>query len=831
MKNHSFEFEGLPDEEVKNSRAKYGYNTISGDHSNELLDLIKDVITEPMVILLLVACIIYFSIGEVTEGIMMIIAISFVTGISVFQEIRSKNALKSLKSYIDPRAKVIRNNELQSILAEYLVVDDIILVEEGNLIPADAEILQSNDFYVNESILTGESFPVEKNPTNSQVYFGTLVTSGYAVARISKIGNSTELGKIGKSIDNISTEKTPLQQQINRFVKLMAGIGLVFFILVWLINYLNSKDILHGLLHGLTLAMSILPEEIPVAFATFMALGARQLIRQGVLTRQPVTVESLGSASVICVDKTGTITENKMKVEKIFDFHDDKMLTIEEVGSPTSQKVLAYSMWASETSPFDPMELAIHDAYKNQVKNDLRSEFSMIHEYPLDGTPPMMTHIYSNQQGEKIIAAKGGWESIAECSHLSATEKNKIKEITSGFASSGLRVLGVSAATFSGENFPDNQRDFNWEFLGLIALEDPPKENIKEVVKAFYDAGIEMKLVTGDYPETALSIAGKIGLKDANKYVSGQQVMEFDSDALQSNLDKYTVFARMFPDAKLKLIEALKEKGEIVAMTGDGVNDAPALKASHIGVAMGKKGTETAKRAASLILANDNLTNMVYAVSVGRRIYTNLKKAIQYIISIHIPIMLTVSLPLLFDWKFTNIFNPIHVIFFELIMGPTCSIAFENEPMEKNQMLLRPRKMTRTFFSFKELFLSIIQGLAITAGALFLYFDGIKNNLSEETIRTIVFTTIIFSNIFLTLVNRSFYYSVVATLKYKNNLIPIIILITLGILVFSLTIPQLRSLFEFSYMTSMQIVTCLGASFLSVIWLEFYKWNQRRKHQ
>lgn len=827
MKNHTFDFKGLDEEEVKKSRALHGNNTLAGKQSNYLFELVKDVVTEPMVLLLLVTCIVYFSTGETTEGIMMIIAISFVTGISVFQEIRSKNAIKSLKKYVDPKAKVIRNDELISVFTERLVVDDIIVVEEGNLIPADALVLQSNDFFVNEAILTGESFPVEKNNIHNQIYFGTLVTSGYALAKINQVGNDTALGKIGKSLENIAPEKTPLQRQIDQFVKTMAAIGVVFFLIVWLINFLESKNFVHGLLHGLTLAMSILPEEIPVAFATFMALGARQLIKNGVLTKQPVTVESLGSASVICVDKTGTITENKMKVEKIYDFHVNKLCDLKEL-SANGLEVLEYAMWASETNPFDPMEKAIHHAYGSLSGQDQRPDFNMIHEYPLDGKPPMMTHIYENQnKTRRIIASKGGWETMANCAKLSGSEKEKIRKMTTQLASEGYRVLGVAQSDFDGTVFPISQTGFPWKFLGLIALDDPPKENISNVVRSFYDAGIDLKLLTGDYPETAVSIAKKVGFQNTESYYTGDQVSKMDEKQLQEILRDHSLFARMFPDAKLKIIEALKAKGEVVAMTGDGVNDAPALKASHIGIAMGKKGTETAKRAASLILANDDLSNMVDAVAVGRRIYSNLKKAIQYIISIHIPIMLTVALPLLLGWKFTNIFSPIHVIFFELIMGPTCSIVFENEPIEPNQMTIKPRKMSSTFFSAGELYISIIQGLAITLGALALYFEGIRSNLPEEAVRTIVFTTILLSNILLTLVNRSFYYSVFTTLKYKNKLIPLIIIVSLTILLATLYVPVISNVFEFGRISIGNLSKCLSVSLASVLWIEIYKWKKR----
>ena len=413
--------------------------------------------------------------------------------------------------------------------------------------------------------------------------------------------------------------------------------------------------------------------------------------------------------------------------------------------------------------------------------------YKMIHEYPLGGKPPMMTHLFENDLGKRIIAAKGAPEALMNVSNLTAIEKQQIEDAIKTLATDGYRVLGVGEANFSGNNFPATQQEFQFTFKGIVAFYDPPKKNIQSVLEDFYAAGIAVKIVTGDNAATTAAIAKQIGFRGYEKSITGDELMKLSDTELQERVVDTNVFTRMFPDAKLKIINALKAKNEIVAMTGDGVNDGPALKAAHIGIAMGKKGTEIAKQAASLILLEDDLSKMVDAVAMGRKIYTNLKKAIQYIISIHIPIILTVFIPLALGWIYPNIFSPVHIIFLELIMGPTCSIIYENEPMEKNTMVQKPRPFTTTFFNWKELTTSIIQGLMITAGTLIAYQYAVHQGFSESITRTMVFTVLIAANIFLTLVNRSFYYSVITTMKYRNNLVLIIVFITivvLGLLLF-----------------------------------------------
>ncbi|MEO5909906.1 MAG: cation-translocating P-type ATPase [Pelobium sp.] len=830
--NYSTYTTGLNDAEVIESRKKHGINQLNYKKENGFIDAVKSLAKEPMVILLLVASAIYFVSGKTGDGIFLAAAIVLVAGISLLQDARSRNALEKLKDFSQPKCKVIRNGVLVEINSEDLVVGDSLMVEEGTSITADGTIIHSNDFSVNESILTGESLAVYKDAmaTDHLIFHGTTVASGLAIATITAIGNQTRLGKIGESLESIAEEKTPLELQINNFVKKMVMVGAIVFLVVWGINYFRSQDILDSLIKALTLAMSILPEEIPVAFATFMAIGAWRLMKMGIVVKQMKTVETLGSASVICTDKTGTITQNKMSLAQLFVLKTNQIKNTEELDQP-DKDLIRTAMWASEPIPFDPMEIALHEAYAESDIDDERNDYRMIHEYPLGGKPPMMTHLFENKNGDRIIAAKGAPEALINICNLNEVEKSQINNAIAKLANDGYRVLGVATASFNGNDFPATQQEFQFIFKGLVAFYDPPKENIKTVLQAFYKAGIDVKIVTGDNALTTAAIAHQIDFKNADKCINGEDLMKLNDQELSKCVKETSIFTRMFPDAKLRIINALKAQNEIVAMTGDGVNDGPALKAAHIGIAMGKKGTEIAKQAASLILLEDDLSKMVEAVAMGRRIYTNLKKAIQYIISIHIPIVLTVFIPLALGWIYPNIFSPVHIIFLELIMGPTCSIIYENEPMEKNTMLQKPRPFTASFFNWKELTTSIVQGLAITVGTLFIYQYSVYQSFDEAHTRTMVFTVLIVSNIVLTLVNRSFYYSIFTTIRYKNNLILLIIAITLGITGLLLFVPPLTTFFEFERLNIPKLLTCVGVGFVAVIWFELVKLKTRLKSE
>lgn len=831
MPSNNFNISGLSKSEVLEARKKHGNNNQDFKKENAVWLAVKSIAKEPMVIILLVASSIYFISGDMGDGLFMVAAILLVATISLYQDSRSRNALAKLKNLTQHTCKVIRDGEVVEIKSEDLVIGDALMVEEGTFITADGTIIHSNDFSVNESILTGESMTVYKDAESedNSIFQGTTVASGLAIATITAIGKETKLGKIGKSLESITEEKTPLEQQINGFVKKMVIIGAVVFVIVWALNYYHIPNVLDSLQKSLTLAMSILPEEIPVAFTTFMALGAWRLMKMGIVVKQMKTVETLGSATVICTDKTGTITENKMSLARLFVLSDGAITTVDSNLSDHQKELISTAMWASEPIPFDPMEVSLHNKYSKLTSTDERPQYNMVHEYPLGGKPPMMTHIFENGQGTRIVAAKGAPEAIITVSKLSQNEIDQIRQAIADLAKEGFRVLAVANAHFEGNNFPKEQQQFQFQFKGLVAFYDPPKKNIQEVFEGFYKANIAVKIVTGDNAGTTTAIAKQVGFVGWEKSISGDELMQLSDSELQKRVSVTQVFTRMYPEAKLKIINALKANNEIVAMTGDGVNDGPALKAAHIGIAMGKKGTEIAKHAASLILTNDDLSQMLDAIAMGRRIYTNLKKAIRYIISIHIPIILTVFLPLALGWLYPNIFTPVHIIFLELIMGPTCSIIYENEPMEANTMSQKPRSYKSSFFSWSELSTSILQGLAITAGALLTYQYAVHAGFNEDLTRSMVFTVLIAANIVLTLVNRSFYFSVLSTFRYKNKLMPLIIGITVAITVILLYVPVLARFFKFEPLSIAQLAISIGMGSVSVLWYELVKVVKRSR--
>ncbi|MCD2422124.1 cation-translocating P-type ATPase [Niabella pedocola] len=820
---------GLNESEIVASRKRYGYNQMRGVHKSSGLELLIGILKEPMLILLFAISVIYVLTGDYGEAAFMFLAIIAVSAISFYQDNRSKKALEALEKLNEPMSVVIRDSKVVQVPTHEIAVGDLCITEEGKMINADGRIVHSNDFSVNEASLTGESLPVFKSAgtKDNEVFSGTIVVSGLAIFKVEKIGNETRIGNIGTSIAAIKEEISPLQLQIRKFVKMMAMIGIVIFLMVCAFSYYHTRNFIESLLSGLTLAMSVLPEEIPVAFTTFMALGAWKLMREGIIIKRSALVETLGSTTVICTDKTGTITENSMELKYLYDYPLDKTFNEGAFDDARLATLIGYAMWSSEPVPFDPMEKTLHRVYEHTQQPDLRKTYKLFHEYPLDGTPPMMTHLFENASKERIIAAKGAPEAIIAVSRLSAEATRKIRTVVEGFGREGYRVLGVARSDFKGNDFPEKQQEFNFEFIGLVVFYDPPKKGINEVFRHIYDAGIKVKVITGDHINTTRSIASQAGISGTAAAVEGKEITGYTEDELIRAAEEKVLFTRMFPEAKLSVVNALKKKGEVVAMLGDGVNDGPALKAAHIGVAMGSKGTEIAKAAAALVITNDDLGKLVTGIAAGRRIYSNIKKAIRYIISIHIPIILTVSLPLFLGWVFPQIFTPVHVIFLELVMGPTCSIVYENEPMERNMMQLPPRVMTDTFLNRKELAISIIQGLVITAGVLLIYQLSVRSGNDEAKTRAMVFSTLILANILLSLVNRSFFYSMFESFKNRNPLFLILHGATLVLLFGILYIRPLSGFFRVTGLSLSEWSAVLLVAMLAVLWFEFYKWVKR----
>lgn len=805
------EFHGLSNAEANHLRKEFGPNTLESHQKTTIWRSIANILKEPMFLLLAVACVLYFVLGERSEAIMMLVSILFVVGIELFQENKSERALDALRQYATPKVKALRNGHWVELDTADLVPGDVVAISEGAHIPADGILLQQNDLSADESILTGESLSVTKDEPNTSILFhGTMITAGKGVMRVTATGNRTEMGKLGKSIESIEKGETPLQIQITNLVRLMGVVGIVTFLLVFALNLWLEHDFWKAVLFSLTIAMSLIPEEIPVAFTTFMGLGAYRMVKFGILTKQPKTVESLGSATVICLDKTGTITENKMDIAEVYDISGQN-------------RTLEFALWASETDPFDAMEKALVKRANDEHNNNLRHGWQIIKEYALGGTPPMMTHVWENTQGDRIVAAKGALERILHVCKADGPTRAQTLARANAMAAKGYRVLGVASSTAPGDSFPAQQDEFPWKLEGLVAFYDPPKKNVEHVFNSFYKAGIRVMMITGDHAATALNIARSVGLKGTEKAVTGQEIMDMTDEALQEAVRHTHVYARMFPEAKLRVVKALQANGEVVAMSGDGVNDGPALKAAQIGIAMGKRGTEVAKNAASLVLLTDQLGGMVTAVKMGRRIYENLQKAIRYVISIHLPIILTVLVPLVLQWPYPHILLPLHVIFLELVMDPTAAIAFENEPGDPNMMRKPPRSVSANLFSGAELAISLVQGAVISAGILLMYQCAVHWGYEERGVRSFVFATLVFSNVFLTLANRSFERTIWHTLRYKNPMMPVIMAISILMLLTILYIPALAGLFRMMPISAPALGLCLLTGIVGTLWFEVYK--------
>jgi Ca2+-transporting ATPase len=824
---------GLTPEEVLIKRNQFGSNVIDGAKAETLWKIMLDILKEPMLVILIVIACLYFVIGDLGEAYFMLASIIAVSGISFYQDNRSRKSILAIQSLTAPASKLIRDGRVVIAPSEEIVPGDLVMVEEGNIIPADGHVIYSHDFSVNESTFTGEAQAVIRSETgdDNAVFGGTMVSSGMAVLQIDTTGSQSKLGALDKSLRALRDERSPLQRQIETFVRRMSIAGLLVFIIICVISYLRSNDLIESLLKGLTLAMSILPEEIPVAFTTFMALGSRRLINIGILVKKTRTVETLGGATVICTDKTGTITENQMILSSVYVWKNKSFEDASSSMSTAAAELIEAAMWASEPVPFDPMERSIHQLYQASAQGaDLRPLYTMVHEYALGGVPPMMTHVHQlASSGNHIIAAKGAPEAFLQISNLTSDEQHTILQAIDTLATRGLRVLGVGRVLVIPEAYPNAQQDFAFVFLGLIAFLDPPKPNIREVFDQFAQAGIQVKIITGDNAVTTKAIAQQAGLPHTNTVINGAELSTMADSTRLLVLKENMLFARMYPEVKLMAIEGLQQQGEVVAMIGDGVNDAPALKAADIGIAMGMKGTEVARQAADMILLNDDLASLVKGVEHGRRIYANLKKAVQYIIAIHIPILLTVSLPLLLGWLYPTIFTPVHVIFLELIMGPTCSIVFENEKAERNTMLLPPHPHSYSFLNWREMSRSVIQGLAITAGVLTAYQYGIYSESSEALTRSLVFTTLVLANIFLTLVNRSSYYSFIESARSSNWLMVGVLSISLAMLLVMVYIPGPAAFFQLVPLSGMQMMICTVLAVAAVFWIEIWKWIVRGK--
>jgi Ca2+-transporting ATPase len=834
---------GISEERATYFLKEQGYNELPSTKKRSIFTILFEVVREPMFLLLIASGTIYLFLGSLDEALMLLGFVFVIIGITFYQERKTERTLEALRDLSSPRALVIREGKKKRIPGREVVEDDILILEEGDRVPADAVVLSCSHLLINESLLTGESVPVRKIPCGGvmdmhppggdgkpSVYSGTLIVQGQGIAQVQSTGMNTEMGKIGKRLESLEEEDTSLQKETRKLVRNFALAGVFLCAVVIIVYGLTRLDWLNGFLAGITLAMAILPEEIPVVLTIFLALGAWRISKKKVLTRRSHAIQALGSASVLCVDKTGTLTLNQMSVNQIFangkfyDFSSQKNNCLPE----NYHQLAEFSILASQRDPFDPMEKALKNLGEDTLSNTehLHYDWTIVREYPLSQELLAMSHVWKSPDGEDyIIASKGAPEAIADLCHLDEKETEEVLNNIKHMADEGLRIIGVAKASFKQVGLPVKQHDFTFEFLGLIGFIDPVRPGVKDAVEECYTAGLRVVMITGDYPGTAQKIAQSIGLTPREKIITGSKLDNMGDAELQESIKDVNIFARVVPEQKLRLVNALKANDEIVVMTGDGVNDAPALKSAHIGISMGDRGTDVAREASSLVLLNDDFSSIVDAVKMGRRIFDNLKKAVAYIFAVHIPIIGMSLIPVFFNLPLVLL--PVQIVFLELIIDPSCSIVFEAEPAEKNVMKRPPRSINEPLFDRKIISLSILQGISVLVIVLFIYSLSLYQGKGDMEARALSFTTLIIANIGLILTNRSWSMTILETLKTPNRALWWVIggaFLFLGLVLYT---EPLRNLFGFSVLHPDDLLICLVAGGLSILWFEALKFVKK----
>jgi Ca2+-transporting ATPase len=836
--------QGLTDQEALEHLAEDGYNELPFAKKRTFLHILLEVVREPMFLMLIACGLLYLFLGDREEALMLMGFVIVIIGITFYQEQKTERALEALRDLSSPRALVIRDGKQQRIAGREVVREDIILLSEGDRVPADAVLLSGNNVNVDESLLTGESVPVRKRPWDGRlemgrpggddlpfVYSGTLMVKGQGIAEVRATGPRTEIGKIGKALQILEPEDTNLQRQTGKIVRNFAIVGLSLCAIVVVVFALTRGDWLNGFLAGITLAMATLPEEFPVVLTIFLALGAWRISQHHVLTRRVPAVEMLGAATVLCVDKTGTLTLNRMTVTRLSVRNETLEVDGKQISLPEAfHQVVEYSILASPTDPFDPMEKAMKELGGRTLANTehIHKEWELVREYPLNENLLAMSHVWRSPEGQDyIIAAKGAPEAVAYLCHFSPERTGALRNEINEMADRGLRVIGVAKAAFQPRFLPEGQHDFDFEFIGLLGLADPVRPEVAGAVKECYTAGIRVIMITGDYPGTARNIARQIGLQPLENIITGSELDAMSDDELQERIKTACIFARAVPEQKLRIVIALKANGEVVAMTGDGVNDAPALKASHIGIAMGGRGTDVARESAALVLLDDNFASIVQAVRTGRRIFDNLKKAMAFIFSVHLPIAGMSLIPVLLNWPLALL--PVHILFLELIIDPACTVVFEGEEDEPDIMQRPPRRLEEPLFGRAMILSGLIQGLGILAVVLTVYVMIMTCGYGEAEARMMAFVCMVIGNLGLIFANRSWKHSILKTIRIPNKALWWVTGGTAFFLVLVLNFPFLRDLFKFAPLHRWELALITLSGFIGILIAESVKINAFQK--
>lgn len=825
---------GLNTNEVNERIALYGYNELPSEKPKNVFGIAKEVIKEPMFILLIACGILYIVLGDLNQGLFLLSTIIIIIFITFYQYQKTEKALNSLKNLSSPRALVIRNGQEIRIPGREVVPDDVVILNEGDRVPADGILIKAVNLTIDESILTGESVPVFKsfehdtaNNINTLVYSGTLVVQGKGYVKIRSIGLHTAFGKIGSSIINIEPQETQLQKEMKAFIIKLFLIGAMISVLVVGVFYFVRGNFIQSLLYGLAAAMAILPEEFPVVLTIFLALGAWRLSQKNVLTRKSSAIETLGAATVLCSDKTGTITQNKMDVGLVYNGHETILKNAFVDKKPSVSEILNLAYLASQENSIDPMEKAFKIAHFFINKNS-DATLELLKEYPISNTLLAMTRVLKCTQNKKMtVATKGAPEAIFALCKLNKETTEKYLHVVEAFAEEGYRVIAVANAIQTISILPASQNDFDFAFQGLIGLKDPIRPEVPQAIKECHDAGVKVIMITGDFPTTAKSVAKQAGMQ-VDRLMTGNDLNLLNDEELKKIISTVNIFARILPEQKLRIVRALQANNEIVAMTGDGVNDAPALKAANIGIAMGSKGTDVAREASSLVLLDDNFASIVFAIRLGRKIYDNLQKAMSYILAIHIPIIGLTLLPAFFS-SLPILLMPLHIVILELTIDPICSVAFENEQEEENIMRRKPRNSQKKFFGGNKILESVLQGILLLAMTTIIYFYSIYEGHTNEEVRAIAFSSLVIGNIFLILTNLSKTRNFIKVITEKNWTVWLILSITIIILLVVITIPFFQHILNFQFPGYKHFLPSIfGASSILLIF-EIIKYFKNRK--
>ncbi len=830
---------GLTDNEVRERFLRDGYNELPSQRQKSIFAILFHVLSEPMLLLLLGTGGLYLVLGEPRDALMLLTFVFVVIGITLYQEHKTERTLEALRNLASPRALVIRNHVRLRIPGREVVTEDIIVLREGDRIPADAVVLEQENLSVDESLLTGESVPVRKSVWEKgeaaarpggddlpYVYSGTLVVAGRGVARVTRIGIGTEMGKIGKALHEVREEETLLHKETSKIVRIATIVGIALCVLTAIVYSVTRGTLLQGLLAGLTLGMAILPEEFPVVLLVFLTLGAWRISKRKVLTRNSAAIETLGAATVLCVDKTGTLTQNKMTLATL-----SAGLTYREVSDSASaplpdsyHRLLEYAMLASQRDPYDPIEKEIHRVGSDYLSGTehIHDQWTIVREYPLSKELLALSHVWKSPDASSfVVASKGAPEAIAELCHLPKSKRDALNIRIEEMSKRGLRVLGVAKAVFTKKTLPKSQHQFRFEFVGLLGFLDPVRTTVPAAIREAYGAGMRVIMITGDYPGTASWIAREAGFAHPDWVITGSELSVMSQETLRERIRTTNVFARTMPEQKLAIVAALKANGDIVAMTGDGVNDAPALKSANIGIAMGERGTDVAREASDLVLLNDDFSSIVAAVRLGRRIFDNLRRAMGYVIAVHMPIAgLSLFLPL---FHLPIVLLPAHIALMELIIDPACSTVFEAEPEEDNIMRRPPRPLNQRVFDPHTLGVSALQGVSVLVAVVVLLLYVLYTGKSETEARTMAFSALIIANILLIVTNLSWRENFFEILMRRNTALWSVIIGTFIAVALILYVPFARSLFHFDLLHLTDIAIVCVTAVLSVVWFEFAK--------